>query len=456
MLPKVAIVGRPNVGKSSLFNLLVGRRVSIVDPTAGVTRDRVSSEVELPPTGPGEGGRYCELIDTGGYGIYSGEEADYASLTADVERQIDIAVAEASLILFVVDGRTGVTALDEEVAQRLRQYAAEPERILLLANKVDHEKHEPGAMEATALGFGEPMCVSATTGLSRRELLEAIADRLGEADAEPGRAEMELAIVGKRNAGKSTFVNTLAGEPRVITSELAGTTRDSVDVHFRMDDREFIAIDTAGLRKRKSMQGDDLEYYSLHRALRSIRRADVVMLLIDATQRVSHVDKKLSQEITEHYKPCVIVINKWDLVPEDMDPEKYHSYLTDQLRGLDYCPIVFVSAMTGEGVQDAVRTAGDLHEQARQRVGTGELNRLVERLLQERGPSPKLGQQARIYYATQPAAEPPTIALFVNDPKLFDERYRRYLINRFREHLPFEEVPIKLLVRPRRAAAKTG
>jgi GTP-binding protein len=180
------------------------------------------------------------------------------------------------------------------------------------------------------------------------------------------------------------------------------------------------------------------------------------MLLIDATRRVSQVDKKLSQEITEHYKPCVIVLNKADLVPEHVDPEKFHAYLTDHLRGLDYCPIAFVSARTGDGVREAVKTAGDLHEQAGRRVGTGELNRLVQSLLQERGPSPRLGQQARIYYATQPATHPPTIALFVNDPKLFDDRYRRYLINRFREHLPFEEVPIKLLVRPRRPTEKTG
>ncbi|MBI1370099.1 MAG: ribosome biogenesis GTPase Der [Planctomycetes bacterium] len=447
-LPKVAIVGRPNVGKSSLMNMLSGRRVSIVDPTAGVTRDRVSYEMEIPPAERGGKPRYCELVDTGGYGVYSGDD-ELCVLTNDIEAQIAFAVQEAAVILFIVDAQTGVTPLDEQVAQLLRRKAGDMGRIVLVANKVDAESFAAGAMEATAFGFGEPMLISATTGLGKYKLLNLLADRLDyTADMAPTKSEMLLAIVGKRNAGKSTLVNAFAGSERVIASELAGTTRDSVDVRFDMDGRTFTAIDTAGVRKRKSLE-DDIEYYSLHRALRSIRRADVVILLLDATVPVSAVDKKLSNEINEHFKPCIVVVNKWDLVPEAKQKE-YVEYLHDALRGLDFTPTHFVSAKNKQGLTAVMKTALDLNQQAQQRITTGQLNAMIKGILEQRGPSSKLGTQAKVYYVTMPAVQPPTIAMFVNNPDLFDASYQRYMLNNIRKVAPFAQVPIKLLFRPRR------
>ncbi len=450
MLPQVAIVGRPNVGKSSLLNMLAGRRISIVDPTAGVTRDRVTYDVDLPPATKGGPARWCEVIDTGGYGIYSGDD-EYHVLTDDVEHQIGTALDEAQLILFVVDAQAGVTPLDEQVAAILRQRVAGRVPVLLVANKVDSENHEADAYEAAALGFGEPIMVSAQTKRGKWDLVEAIADAI-DWDAEqqaPAETEMLLAIVGRRNAGKSTFTNALAGCERVIASELPGTTRDSVDVKFTFDGRSFTAIDTAGVRKRKSIQ-DDVEYYSTHRTLRSIRRADVVILMVDATQDISQVDKKLSGAILEGHKPCVIVLNKWDLVGERAEPDQYLDYLTEQLRGLEFCPIIFTSALNDDHVTEAVELALSLNAQAGTRVGTGELNAAVKQILQQRGPSSKLGKRVKIFYVTQPDTDPPTVVLFVNDPDLFTPQYQRYMINNFRELLPWKEVPIKLVIRGRR------
>jgi GTP-binding protein len=447
MLPKVSIVGRPNVGKSSLLNLLAGRMISIVDPTAGVTRDRITADLQLPPERKGEEPRWAEITDTGGFGIYGNDER-YASLRDDIEKQIKSAVDEAQLILFTIDAHDGILPLDEQVADLLRK-RVDLSKVMLVANKVDSAKQEALALDATRLGFGDPVMVSATTGRGKHELLQIIADRLDFSAAAPApKSEMLLAIVGKRNAGKSTLVNALAGFERVIASELPGTTRDSVDVKFEMDGKTFTAIDTAGVRKRKSLE-DDIEYYSLHRSLRAIRRADVVVLLIDATEKVSQVDEKLGAEIVEHAKPCVVVINKWDLVPDDVDEEKYVKYLNKELKGLDFAPIAFISAKDAEGIRDVVHTALDLFEQAGRRVPTAELNRIVQDILTQRGPSPKLGQKAKIYYVTQPTVHPPSVALFVNNAELFDNTYQRYLLNQFRERLPFGEVPIRLLIRQR-------
>jgi GTP-binding protein len=273
--------------------------------------------------------------------------------------------------------------------------------------------------------------------------MEATAD---EIDPE---TKMKLTIVGRRNVGKSTFVNTLAKGRRMIVSEVPGTTRDSVDVRFELEGRTFIAIDTAGMRKRKSAE-DDVEYYSMHRTLRSIRRADVVLLLIDSTGPISQVDKKLGKEIADHFKPVVIVLNKWDLVEEKINLDEYLDYVSENLRGLDFAPIARISAKQGEGIEDVMHMAIALHEQASARVTTGELNGVLKQIMAQRGPSSKLGKRARIYYATQPAANPPTIVLFVNDPDIFGEQYQRYMINCFRETLPFEEVPIKLAIRGRK------
>ncbi len=470
-MPRVAIVGRPNVGKSSLMNLLAQERVSIVDSTPGVTRDRVAAVVELRPPGHEGESKLVEVVDTGGYGVYTAEHnrfneigEDLSRLSAPVEAQIDHAVRSADAILFVVDAQAGLTALDETFAQILRQKAAEfggiPVRVV--ANKTDGESWEPHAYEAAALGFGEPILVSAKNKFRRRLFLEELfgltpeESRLGGADE--SAPEMRVAIVGKRNAGKSTFVNALAGEERVIVSEIAGTTRDAVDVRFEIDGRACVAIDTAGLRKRKSIP-DRVEWYARDRALNSVDRADVTILMIDATERISQVDKNLSKELQERYAPTVIVVNKWDLVEgrigrygRPVDPEDYRKYLEEELVGLSRAPIVFASAKEGRSLREIIEVAFDLHEQATSRVGTGELNRMMTEILEERGPSSKLGRQAKIYYVSQVAVSPPTIVMVVNQEDLFKPEYRRYLLNRLAERTPFAEVPIRLIIRERKRA----
>ena len=439
-LPVVAIVGRPNVGKSSLLNCLTGRRISIVDATPGVTRDRVSAPLPIG-TDPE---RYVELVDTGGYGI---EDSD--NLTDEVTGQIDYAVSAAALILFVVDAREGVAPLDKSVAERLRR-AGKP--VILVANKVDSLKMTTEHGELYALGFGEPMAVSATHQLGSDLLLEAIAERVGpDAAAPPDEPVMKFAIVGKRNVGKSTFINTLAGSERVIVSETPGTTRDSVDVRFEMSGKSLVAIDTAGMRKRNKL-ADDIEFYSRHRAMRSIRRADVVMLMFDATEPVGEVDKQLTEYISGLFKPTIFVVNKWDLVPDGVTREEYGPYLTQILPWLSYAPIVFTCAAGGEGVREAVGLAGELFDQARRRVPTAELNAAMEEILAHHSPSSKhTGKPPKIYYITQIATAPPTLAAFVNTTDAFEPAFRRYLINQLRLRLPFPEVPIRLIFRPHRS-----
>jgi len=469
-MPRIAIVGRPNVGKSSLMNLMAKEKVSIVDPTPGVTRDRVAAVVEL--LGPDHTGepRLVEMIDTGGYGVYTAEGGrfneigeDLARLSAPIEAQIDHAVRTADAVLFVVDAQAGLTALDETFAQILRRKASEfgdvPVRVV--ANKTDGESWEPHAYEAAALGFGEPILVSAKNKFRRRVFLEelyAMAPAESRHHNPDDTPEMRLAIVGKRNAGKSTFVNALAGEDRVIVSEIAGTTRDAVDVRFNIDGRVCVAIDTAGLRKKKSIP-DRIEWYARDRALNSVDRADVAILMIDATERLSQVDKNLSKELQERFTPTVVVVNKWDLAEgrigrhgREVTTEDYRKYLEKELLGLSRSPIVFASATQGRGLADIVGVAFDLHEQASERVGTGELNRIMTEILTERGPSSKLGRHAKIYYVSQVATSPPTIVMVVNQADLFKPEYRRYLLNRLAERTPFEEVPIRLIIRDRKRA----
>ena len=260
---------------------------------------------------------------------------------------------------------------------------------------------------------------------------------------------MKLAIIGKRNAGKSSLTNALAGENRVIVSEIAGTTRDSIDVQFEIDGRSFTAIDTAGVRKQKSF-ADDIEYYAYRRMIQSIRRADVTLLLIDGTDRVSQVDKKLAMELQRQFKPTVIVVNKWDLVDESVTPEDYLDYLTKELRGLDFAPIVFVSALESKGINDAVTMAFNLKSQSEHRETTGKLNTVLKTILKDRGPSSRLGTVAKLLYVSQISVKPPTIAMVVNEPKMFEGQYERYLMNRLREELPYSEIPIRLIFTKRK------
>jgi len=431
-LPKVAIVGRPNVGKSNLFNVLAGRRISIVEPTAGVTRDRVATVVEHQE-------RWFELVDTGGMDFRTSDE-----LAEDVRRQIEYALQEASLIVFVTDVQDGPTPLDRDVAERLRKVTVP---VILAANKADNDRLAAGAGEFYALGYEPVLPVSAKHSRGRRELLAAILDRLPPEAAEaPASVAMKIAVVGKRNAGKSTFINALVGSERVIVSEVPGTTRDAVDIRFEKDGLTYIAIDTAGIRKRKSI-ANDIEYYSLTRAMESIRRADVVLFLIDAALPISMVDKHLGAAIQQEMKPLVIVVNKWDLAKGQAAPEDYADYLNKTMPGLAYAPISCVTAKDARNVLATIDLARNLYKQAAARVATAELNRVIEHAVRLRQPPSPTTTLPKIYYATQVAVCPPTIVLFVNNPDLFGEDYRRFIENRFREELPFPEVPIRLILR---------
>lgn len=437
-VPQVVIVGRPNVGKSSLFNWLAGKRLAIVDPTAGVTRDRVTHLIEIND-------RFVELVDTGGMGI-----RDVDNLTDDIERQIQTAVDEASLILFVVDTLTGIAPLDEEVARRLR-YAQAP--VVCVANKTDQDRLQSQADEFYRFGR-KIIAVSTKQNRGKQGLLDAIAQRLPQPtdDQKPGaEPEMHVAIVGRRNTGKSTMINTLVASQRLITSEVPGTTRDSVDVRFEMDGKSFIAIDTPGFHRNKG-KGDDLEFYSTHRAQRSIRRADVVLLFLDATQRISKVDRQLCDYIAEQYKPCIFVVNKWDLLAKTMPTGKWVNYLRDTFRTMWHVPIAFITGQTGHNLKNLLNHAQMLFKQSRARVATAELNKLVGAAMEHNPPPLVHHHRPKIYYGTQVAVQPPTIVLFCNNPKMFPATYRRYLLGVFRDRLPFSEVPIKLYLRKRESA----
>jgi GTP-binding protein len=432
----VAIVGRPNVGKSSLFNWLAGRRIAIVDPTAGVTRDRVSTLVKA-------GDRYFELVDTGGIGVQ-----DVDNLTAEIEKQIETAIDQAHVILFVVDVRAGLAPLDEEVARRLR-YVTKP--IVCVANKCDYPDLDPSAAEFYKLGRGKLVCVSAQQNRNKKELLRLIEERLPDPDAAPPSLDvaMKLAIVGRRNTGKSTFINSLAQSERMIVSEVPGTTRDSVDVRFERDGKVFVAIDTAGVRRKGSISSD-IEFYSLARAERSIRRADVVLLFHDPLARVSKVDKQLAGYVLEQYKPAIFVVNKWDLAADSIPTGKFADYLHATFPSLDYLPIAFITAKSGKNVQAVLNLAQNLYKQASARVNTGDLNRVLRQALAQQPPPLRQNRRPKIFYATQVATNPPTLVLFTNGPELFDNTYQRYLLKTFRDNLPFQEIPIKMYLRHKR------
>jgi len=417
--------------------MLAGRRTAIVEPTAGVTRDRITTICDINE-------KYFELVDTGGHGI-----VDRDDLSDHVERQIEYAIQKADIVLFVVDAREGLMPLDRNTAELLRPFH---DRVRLVANKVDEPHMSAQTGEFIKLGFGEPITVSAANGSGRWSLTELIEECLAHSGDEiPADPIMKIAVVGKRNAGKSSFINALAGEDRVIVSEIPGTTRDSIDVRFVKDNRTFVAIDTAGVRKKNKIQ-DDVEFYSHLRATAAIQRADVVLFLIDSTVKISQVDKRLGKLITGEHKPCILVVNKWDKVKSLASSDDYGDYLGKVLPEMDYAPVAFTSAISGRNLQSTVDLATQLFKQANTRVGTGKLNQILQQAISTNLPSPKRGQKSpKFHYATQVTTRPPTIVVFVNSASLVTQNYQRFLLNRFRESLPFDEIPIRLTFRSRRS-----
>ena len=438
-VPKVAIVGRPNVGKSSIMNWLAHKRVSVVDPMAGVTRDRVTYLMHVED-------RYFELIDTGGIGI-----VDVGELTDEVDTQIRIAIEQADVIMFVVEGPAGITALDQEVSRRL--WKIEKPK-LLVVNKCDSPKVDLEVSVFFQMADAPMVTVSVKGNRNQDELLQAILELLPDADdaeSEEGETleevpELKLAIVGRRNVGKSPFINQLAEYERVIVSEIPGTTRDSIDVRFQMDGKSFIAIDTPGVRKRKSL-ANNVEWYGLARAKRSIRRANVAMMFFDCMETISKVDKQLVGEIFDEHKPCIFVVNKWDLAPESTASMDWAEYLFKNFSHMRHVPVCIITAKEGRNIKRLINLAQSIYKQSRFRAKTGELNKLIRAAIKNAPPPTRMNRTPRILFATQVSTEPPTIVIKCNAAELFDEDYKRYLLGVLRERLPFKEVPIKLYFR---------
>lgn len=442
--PVLAIVGRPNVGKSTLFNRLLGRRVAIVEAVPGVTRDRLYGEAEWQ-------GQPFILIDTGG--ILFGEDDP---LIEQVRVQAQIAIHEADCILFLVDAQDGLNPVDEEIADLLRK-SGKP--VLLLVNKADNpQRWEAQRAEFFRLGLGEPIPVSAIHGHNLAEVLELAFEKvespdnahLSVLDEEP----LRLAIVGRPNVGKSSLLNAILNEPRAIVSPIPGTTRDALDTPFTWDNQPMVLIDTAGIRRPGQVQGS-LEYYAQLRAERAMQRADVALVVIDAKEGLTHGDRRVAQLAIDAGRACVWVANKWDLVePPDGNPNKNTPVKRDFLRlvkqnapGFDFIPVVFVSALLRAGVENLMRTVLQVAEFHCMRVPTGELNRLIHDALYER-PYSRKGKPLKIYYATMAQVRPPTIVLFVNDPEIVHFSYLRYLENRVRARYAYTGTPIRWVVRP--------
>jgi len=437
-LPQVSIVGRPNVGKSSIFNWLAGRRLAIVDNMAGVTRDRMTFMIE-------DSGRYFEIVDTGGIGINDVDELD-----EEIEQQIEIGIQGADVLMFVVDVKDGKIGLDERVAKRLRGVG---KPILLVANKCDGENWEIDANDFFSLGFGKPVVCSAKNNRRKQDLIDALLELLPtEAEIEARdteRPEMKFALVGRRNVGKSTFINTLLNEERMIVSEVAGTTRDSVDVRFELDGKTMVAIDTPGLRRGKSVR-TDIDFYGTHRAHRTIRHADVILMMFDSGKRISKVDRQLVGYIEQYYKPCIFVVNKWDLMAEHMATSRWADYVHDNFSTLWNAPVAFITGQTGQNCKRLLNHAQMLYKQSRERVATPKLNRIIKQaLIKHPPPMASNKKRPKIYYAAQIGIEPPTIMLKCNNPGAFSKTYQRYLLGVLRDSLDFGEVPIRMVLEKR-------
>lgn len=427
----VAVVGRPNVGKSTFFNQVAGKRISITLDMPGVTRDRIYADVEWC-------GHSFTVIDTGGIDVKSDDV-----MWQHIKRQAELAVDIADCIVFVVDGKQGIVGDDYRIATYLR-HTQKP--VVLVVNKLDNPGETP--YDFYALGLGDPYGVSAEHAKGIGDVLDAVVEALGTTATPEDKEEgLKIAVVGKPNAGKSSLVNKLLGVDRNIVTDIAGTTRDSIDSTLKRGDKTYTLIDTAGMRKQKAV-GEDVEYYSVMRALASVRRADVVLLVIDAQTEITEQDVKIAGYIHDQGKPSVLVINKWDVIEKDNDTvNRYKKILSNSLKFMDYYRAVFVSALTGQRVEKILGEAEIAYQNACRRVSTGTLNDVIADLIAVNEPPTKNGRRLKIYYTTQTDICQPTFVMFVNDETLMHFSYKRYLENGLRKAFDFSGTPIKLVLR---------
>ncbi len=436
--PIVAIVGRPNVGKSTLFNRLVGKRISIVEDTPGVTRDRIYADVRWLD-------HAFTLIDTGGLELFSED-----SLYSHMRQQAQLAAESADVILFLLDGQQGLTAEDYDVADYLRR-CKKP--LVLGVNKVDNSRMEEQVKyDYYCLGLGEPHTISAVQGLGLGDMLDELVSHFPQKDAPEQKDEeaIQIAVVGKPNAGKSSLVNAILREDRVIVSNIPGTTRDAIDTPFEQGGRRYNLIDTAGMRKKGKIELDTLERYSVIRSLAAVRRADVCLLMIDGDQGVTEQDAKIAGFIDAEGKPAIVLVNKWDLVEkDDKTTERFTQRIYETLSFMTYAPVVFVSCKTGQRLNRVLPLVEEVYAKSRFRTTTGVLNDVINDAVAAMSPPSDKGRPVKIYYATQAKEVPPTFVLFMNYPDGMHYSYRRYLENHLRKTFDLKGTPIRLILRGR-------
>lgn len=435
MKPLVAIVGRPNVGKSTLFNKIVGKRIAIVEDTPGVTRDRIYADAEWL-------NYKFTLIDTGGI-----EPESEDIIAKQMRRQAELAIETANVIIFIVDGRAGITAADEEVADMLRR-CKKP--IVLVVNKVDHPKFEESIYDFYSLGIGTPISISAEQGLGIGDMLDEVVAGFSTMDEDEEEHSIGIAVVGRPNVGKSSLVNALLGEERTIVSNVPGTTRDAIDSPFTYGGKEYTLIDTAGIRRKRAIEDETVERYSVIRSLAAIRRCDIALIVVDAERGLSEQDVRIAGYVHEEGKASVLVVNKWDTIEKDTyTVEKFKKEMLADLAFMSYVPMLFISAKTGQRVQKVMEMASFAYEQNSIRITTGKLNDIVNEAITMNDPPVNNGRRLRVYYSTQVSTCPPTFVIFVNEPDLMHFSYRRYLENYIRKSFSITATPIRLIIRKR-------
>ncbi len=431
--PLIALVGRPNVGKSTFFNKVAGRRVSITEDRPGVTRDRLYTDASWRD-------KHFTMVDTGGLELKSEDV-----MWKEIKKQADVAIETADVILFFTDGRDGLHPSDYDVADILRR-SKKP--VILVVNKIDDYAPEK-VYEFYSLGLGEPFAVSAEHSQGIGDVLDEAISYFPDVTIEPVPS-LKIAVVGKPNAGKSSLVNRLLGSERSIVTPMAGTTRDAIDTLFYRDDKAYTLIDTAGIRKKKNVD-DDVEYYSNMRAFDAVRRSDVCLLVVDSGEGLTEQDVKIIGYVHEQGKPSVIVMNKWDLVDKDTHTiNRFEEKLKEDLKFMDYCKSVYISAKTGQRVEKLLAAAEEVYAHATFRVPTGELNDLIGDAVRLQEPPSYLGRRMRVFFSSQVSTCPPTFALFVNDERLLHFSYERYLENTIRRAYDFTGTPIKIVVREKK------